>query len=87
MPIIKSAQKKLRQDVKRNEVNARVREQFKKALKLARRDPSKKNVSNAYSLLDVGVKKSVIHKNKAARLKSRLTHALIRNQKTVTATS
>jgi len=72
MPIIKSAQKKLRQDKKRTVFNKLVREKAKDAVKAASKQPNKKTVNRAYSLLDQAVKKRIIHKNKAARIKSRV---------------
>lgn len=44
----------------------------KKAVKLHRRTPTAKTLLSVFSLLDKSVKTHNIHKNKAARLKSRL---------------
>ncbi len=73
MPIIKSAIKKLRQDKKRRMKNLKIINSYKTAVKIARSKPTAKSVSAAISALDKAAKKSVIHKNKAARLKSSLT--------------
>jgi small subunit ribosomal protein S20 len=74
MPVIKSAKKKLRQDKKRTALNKNTKQEYKEALKVARGNPKKKDVlQNAYSAIDTAVKKNVIHKNKANRLKSQLT--------------
>lgn len=72
MPIIKSAKKKLRQDRRRTLVNKRYRQNLKVALKQAREKKTKKAVKEAYRALDRAAKRRIIHKNKAARLKSRL---------------
>lgn len=72
MPILKSAKKKLRQDKKRTGVNKIYRKNLRQAVKLARKEKSAKAIKLAYSALDKAAKKKVIHKNKAARLKSRL---------------
>lgn len=72
MPILKSAIKKLKQDKKRTKVNKVYRENLRRAVKQARKEKSAKAVKLAYSALDKAAKKKVIHKNKAARLKSRL---------------
>lgn len=72
MPILKSAIKKLKQDKKRTGVNKVYRENLRRALKQARKEKTAKTVKLAYSALDKAAKKKVIHKNKAARLKSRL---------------
>lgn len=73
MPIIHSAKKKLKQDVTRTKLNRVTITAMKKAVKEARLKPTPKNLQAAQSLLDTAVKKKVIHKNKAARLKSRLS--------------
>jgi len=72
MPILKSAIKKLKQDKKRTRANKAYRENLRQAVKLARKEKSAKAVKLAYSALDKAAKQKVIHKNKAARLKSRL---------------
>lgn len=72
MPIIKSAKKKLRVDKRRTAVNKVYRKKMQQALKEARIKKTKKTVKLAGQALDMAAKKRVIHKNKAARLKSRL---------------
>ena len=72
MPIIASAEKKLRQDVKRHMYNVAVLKKMKGAVSAMRKTPSVKLLTEAFSELDTAAKKNVIHKNKAARLKSRL---------------
>ncbi|MEK9200955.1 MAG: 30S ribosomal protein S20 [Patescibacteria group bacterium] len=73
MPITTGAIRKLRADKKKQKVNVRVRSAFKQALVSARKKPTKEMIAKAFSLLDRAAKKSVIHKNKASRLKSRLS--------------
>lgn len=87
MPIIHSAIKKLRQDKKRTLRNETMVNILKKAVKIARRTPTKSHLAKAYSVLDQAVKKNVIHKNKAARLKSRLVKMSTKNQKLAKAKS
>lgn len=72
MPIIASAKKKLRQDKKREQVNAKTRKLYKLALKVARLNTTKDTQAHAFSTLDLAAKKGVIHKNKANRLKASL---------------
>ncbi len=72
MPILKSASKKLRQDKKKTKINKVYRENLRQAVKQARKEKTAKAVKQASSALDKAAKKKVIHKNKAARLKSRL---------------
>lgn len=72
MPITASAKKALRQDRRRAIINKRIKRKIKEALKKARQKPTKKTLAEAASALDRAAKKKIIHKNKAARLKSRL---------------
>lgn len=76
MPVTISAKKALRRDQRRTIVNKKIKEKIKKAVKIARQKPTPKTLKEAYSTLDRAVKNKVIHKNKAARLKSRLTKLL-----------
>ncbi len=78
MPIIKSAQKKLRQDKKREQFNKKYKAAYNRALKtVARKKSNKKNlIADAYSKIDKALKKKIISKEKASRLKSRLSKLL-----------
>lgn len=71
MPIIKSAKKRVRVARKAAVRNSKTKRSLKSALKVFRKSPSAKTHSAAQSKLDTAAKKGVIHKNKAARLKSR----------------
>lgn len=82
MPVIKSAKKKLKVDRKRESANKKIRILVEKALKKADNAPTPKSVQNAFSIVDKAVKNKVIHKNKASRIKSRLSK-LIRKVKKV----
>ena len=79
MPIIKSAKKALRASLRKKENNDLTRAKIKSAVKGVRaavKTEDKKTpelLSKAYRELDLAAKKNVIHKNKASRLKSRLT--------------
>lgn len=70
MPIIKSAKKKLRQDRKRTIRNNFYKKEIKKLIKEAKKQKSLKVLTKAYSKIDKAVKKGVVHKKKASRLKS-----------------
>ena len=75
MANIKSAKKRIKQTAKRQARNRGVRSQLKTAVKQYRElEDAKKGekVSQAYSDIDKARKKGVIHKNAAARYKSRL---------------
>jgi small subunit ribosomal protein S20 len=73
MPVIKSAKKKLRQDVKREKVNDLLRKTLKDAIKGAQKSKTAEKIKKAVVLTDKAVKKNLIHKNKAARIKSSLS--------------
>jgi len=73
MPITKSAQKALKQQVRRAQEDKRIRRAYKLAIKKFKKEPISKNLSWAYSKIDRAAKKNVIHKNKAARLKAQLS--------------
>jgi small subunit ribosomal protein S20 len=72
MPILKSAIKKLRRDRKLAAANKIIKERARAAVRAARKKPTKGLLAKASSALDKAAKKGIIHKNKAARLKSRL---------------
>jgi small subunit ribosomal protein S20 len=76
----KSAEKRIRQNAKRNEINrsnrSKLRTQIKKlrsALTGADKTQSGELLSPTVSMIDKAVNKGIIHKNTAARYKSRLT--------------
>lgn len=79
MPIIKSAQKRVRTARKASVRNLKTKRNLKSAIKTlaGALSSGKKTVgdefSEAVSAIDKAVKKGVIHKNKAARQKSRLS--------------
>lgn len=68
MPITKSAKKSLAVSERKRAHNLIVEKKFKKALKTVK----KENVNQVISIVDKTAKTGIIHKNKAARLKSRL---------------
>lgn len=72
MPVIKSAKKKLRQDIKKEKINDLLREELASAIKLAKKSKLEEKVKLAVKKVDKAAKKGLIHKNKAARIKSSL---------------
>jgi len=78
MPIIKSAIKKVRKDKKRTVTNSLYVKTYLGTLKKIKRGSGdvKKLISLFYSQIDKAVKHKVIHKNKAIRLKSRVSRKL-----------
>lgn len=81
MPVTKSAKKKFRQDIKREERNELIIVALKKLIKKARKAPSVDAIREAVIHADKAAKRKVIHKNKASRIKSSLSK-LIPSQKT-----
>jgi small subunit ribosomal protein S20 len=73
MPVIKSAIKKLRRDRKREKINDAFRYKLDRAINEAKKKKSAASVSAAFSLIDKAVKNDVIHKNRAARIKTSLS--------------
>lgn len=76
MPQTKSAKKTLRVEKRRKAVNLLVKEKIREAVKIARQKPTATSLQKASSILDIGVKKQILHKNKASRLKKRLNSLL-----------
>ena len=74
MPVTKQAKKKLRKDIRREKVNQKLKANFKKIVKDAKKSPSVKKLSVATKTIDKAAKKGLIHKNKAANLKSKLSN-------------
>jgi len=83
MANIKSAIKRIRQNEKRRVRNAAIRSSMRTAVKSARESlaegqsvPAREAVLRTIRTLDKAVTKGVIHRNEAARKKSRLTRQL-----------
>ncbi|MDE2025486.1 MAG: 30S ribosomal protein S20 [Patescibacteria group bacterium] len=76
MPVIKSAKKKLRQDKKRTERNRDLKTEVKSLLKKAMKEKSAASVQAFFKATDKAAKNHILHKNKAARLKSRVSKLL-----------
>ncbi len=73
MPILANAKKALRASERRATVNRRVKAQVKTALDQAKAKPEANTLSEAFSRIDKAVKHHLMHRNKAARLKSQLS--------------
>ncbi|MBI1957025.1 MAG: 30S ribosomal protein S20 [Candidatus Niyogibacteria bacterium] len=85
MPITSSAKKALRQserhhlkNLKRKEAIVSVVRKIKKAVAAGKKDEAKALLPQAYKALDKAAQRNVIHKNAAARKKSRLTQLVVR---------
>ena len=89
MPITKSAQKALRQSIRRREVNLgrkkKMRSEinaFKKLVEAGKFEEAQKALPGVYQALDKLAKVKFIKKGKANRLKSRLSKRLTPQSKT-----
>ena len=73
MPLLQNAKKALRVSKRKAVVNSRVRSIVKTMVDKLKKSPSSENLRNAYSAIDTAVKNNLMHKNKAARVKSQLS--------------
>jgi len=76
----KSAEKRIRQTERRNEVNRRNRSSLRTQVKALRaaiaegdQEQAKAALNATVSLIDKSIQKGILHRNAAARYKSRLT--------------
>ncbi len=76
MPQHKSAIKRLRQSIKRNEHNksrrSKMRTLIKKVMSATDKETAEKHLNEAISFIDRNAVKGILHKNTAARKKSQL---------------
>lgn len=63
----------MRQTIKRTALNSAQKTILAKAIKKFAQTKENRNPAKIYSLIDKAVKGKIIHKNKAGRIKSRLT--------------
>lgn len=80
MPNIKSAKKRMRSNARKADVNTLVSSSMKTAIKkfekevnASNKEQAQNNLNIAMQRIDKAVGSGLVHKNKAARLKSRLT--------------
>lgn len=83
MPIIKSAKKRVRQAARRTEQNKGVKSKMLTAIKTiiglvnaGKKEEAAAKLPDAYKSVDMAAKRNIIHKNKAARDKSRIAKAV-----------
>ena len=83
MPNIKSAKKRVRSNAKKREVNTLVNSSMRTAIKNVEKTIGAGNKEEAANKLNIALQRidkactsGLVHKNKAARLKSRLTKAV-----------
>lgn len=80
MPNIKSAKKRVRSNERKEKVNTIVTssmrtaiKKFEKDVKAGNKEEASKSLNTAIQRVDKAMKNGLVHKNKAARVKSRLT--------------
>lgn len=79
MPITKRAIKKMKADERKRLIHDMARSSLRKLIKAARKSPTDKaRISSVFKALDKAAKWHIIHPNKAARLKSRLTKLTVK---------
>ena len=76
MPVTKTAKRALRGSIRKTIVNKEIRKNLEIAIRLATKSKNTEKIIKAISLTDRAVKKNLFHKNKAARIKSRLSKLL-----------
>jgi small subunit ribosomal protein S20 len=81
VPQHKSAVKRMHQEGKRRRRNRKIKSSMREAIKKVKKIEDKKKVlPQAYSLIDKAAGKGVIHRNTAARKKSRLTKLVVSSE-------
>lgn len=76
MPVTKTAKRALRSSKNKESINKAIISKLEVAVRHAKKGKSEAKVISAISLSDRAAKKRVIHKNKAARIKSQLSKLL-----------
>ena len=76
MPVTKTAKRALRGSKRKAQVNKLIFAKLERAVRLAKKAKGAEKIIAAISLADRAVKKRVIHKNKASRIKSTLSKLL-----------
>lgn len=87
MPVIKSAKKKLKVDRKRESANKKAESYIDLVVKKAQKKPTAESVRIAFKAIDKGVKKDIYHKNKASRIKARLSKLISNKAQSTTKAS
>lgn len=80
MPVTKTAKRALRVSQGKALVNKLIRSKLLAAIRIAKKTKTPKAVTTAVSLTDRAAKKKLIHKNKAARIKSALAKLLAKTK-------
>ncbi len=73
MPILHNAQKALRSAERKTQMNRQVKSKLKTAMDQFQAKPSQESLAVAFSKIDKAMRRHLVHRNKAARLKSQLS--------------
>ena len=73
MPVTKTAKRALRVSTKKTKDNKSIVSALDAAIRMAKKEKSKKSLNKVFSLSDRAAKSHVIHTKKADRIKARLT--------------
>lgn len=76
MPVLKSSKKALKVAKRRKKENDALKSKLRAVQKALMSTPSKETLSNAFSTIDRAAKNHLMHKNRAARLKSQFSKLL-----------
>ena len=76
MPVTKTAKRALRGSRTKEKVNKLIVSSLEASVRAAKKSKAVEKIAKAVSLADRAAKKNVIHKNKAARIKSQLAKLL-----------
>lgn len=87
MPVTTTAKRALRSSKNKESINKLIMGKLEAAIRIAKKSKTTEKILSAVSLADRAAKKKVIHKNKAARIKSQLSKLLPKTSKTASKTS
>ena len=76
MPILKNAKKALRVSEHKAAINRQIKSKAKNAVDAMKKSPSQAGLTLVFRAVDRAVKNNIFHKNKGARLKSKLSKLL-----------
>jgi ribosomal protein S20 len=71
--LLKNAKKALRVSKRKTIINSRVKSRAKSAVDTFLKSPSAEGLSKVFSTVDRSAKRNIIHPNKAARIKARMS--------------
>lgn len=73
MPVTKTAKRALRVSDRKKSMNTTIIVSLEKAIRSAKKSKTVASIQRVYALADRAVKKDIIHKNKASRIKSSIS--------------